>query len=373
MATYKLIQDIEAEDHVLGPLSFRQFVFALIAVFFGYMTFIVITKNLAILALVFAPPALFFGFFALPFGRDQPTEIWALAKLRFLFKPRRRVWDQSGQKELVTINVPKKVEHIYTDGLSQTEVKSRLNALANTLDSRGWAVKNTVGVQPAIVVESDRLVGLNVQNQEVPDIDVRASDDVLDSTANPLAQQFTDMIDASTQAHRQRIIDEMNNIRAGEQQVTNSSPVAQPTTNGYQPAAASDWFMPQQATNQAPGMMQTSETPEEQALIAQIQAKAAAQQAAQTNMRTIPADNTQPLDDSSSYIGTATQDLTAQQTFADQPLDNPVGSQQSASASTSDPAILTLAHNDDLNIATLAREADKAKGGSPDEVVISLH
>ncbi|MFO0781963.1 MAG: PrgI family protein, partial [Candidatus Saccharimonadales bacterium] len=71
MATYKLIQDIEAEDHILGPLSFRQFVFALIAVFFGYMSFIVITKHLAILALVFLPPALFFGFFALPFGRDQ--------------------------------------------------------------------------------------------------------------------------------------------------------------------------------------------------------------------------------------------------------------------------------------------------------------
>ena len=157
MATYKLIQDIEAEDHVLGPLSFRQFVFALIAVFFGYMTFIVITKHVAVLALLFAPPALFFGFFALPFGRDQPTEIWALAVLRYWLKPRKRVWDQSGMKELVTINVPKKVEHIYTDGLSQTEVKSRLNALANTLDSRGWAVKNVNAAEPAIVSNSDRL------------------------------------------------------------------------------------------------------------------------------------------------------------------------------------------------------------------------
>jgi hypothetical protein len=72
----------------------------------------------------------------------RPTEIWALAKINFLFKTRKRVWDQSGIKELVTINVPKKIERILTDGLSQSEVKSRLNALASTLDTRGWAVKH---------------------------------------------------------------------------------------------------------------------------------------------------------------------------------------------------------------------------------------
>ena len=33
MATYKLIQDIEAEDHILGPLSLREFIFGLIGAF----------------------------------------------------------------------------------------------------------------------------------------------------------------------------------------------------------------------------------------------------------------------------------------------------------------------------------------------------
>lgn len=352
MATYKLIQDIEAEDHILGPLTFRQFVFALIAVFFGYMTFLVITKHLAILAIVFLPPALFFGFFALPFGRDQPTEIWALAKLRFLFKPRKRVWDQSGMKELVTINVPKKVERIYTDGLSQNEVRSRLSALANTLDSRGWAVKNVNDTQPQIVANSDRLVGLAVEAQEVPDLDIRASDDMLDNSANPLAQQFTDMIDASTQAHRQQLMEELQNIRMGQ----NNDQVAP-----QQPDPAPNWFMPAETTNtqqsQMAGLIPSPqvETPEEQALIAQIQAQAAAQQAAQTNMRTIP---------------TGPQQIMTTNTPQAQAQTMPVDNQQTASASTPDPAILTLAHNNDLDIATLARQADKAKS---DEVVISLH
>jgi hypothetical protein len=35
MATYKVIQDIEAEDKLVGPLSLKQFIFALIAIFLG--------------------------------------------------------------------------------------------------------------------------------------------------------------------------------------------------------------------------------------------------------------------------------------------------------------------------------------------------
>lgn len=362
MATYKVIQDIEAEDHVLGPLSFRQFVFALIAVFFGYLTFLVITKHAAVLAIAFLPPALFFGFFAMPFGRDQPTEIWALAKLRFLFKPRKRVWDQSGIKELVTINVPKKIEHIYTDGLSQDEVKSRLGALANTLDSRGWAVKNTTGEQPAIVSNSDRLVGLSVQTQEVSDLDIRASDDMLDNRANPLAQQFTDMIDASTQAHRQQLMDELQNIRMGQNN-DQASPQQPAETNWFMPAEVqqSSYNGAQQqnpASLGVTGGVAQVETPEEQALIAQVQAQAAAAQAAQTNMRTM-----QPLANDSASIPQPQQQSIAANP---QPVDN-------SSTTTSDPAILSLAHNDDLDIATLARQADKAKGDDSGEVVISLH
>src|SRR6476469_1786378 len=103
MATYKLIQDIEAEDKILGPLTLRQFIFALIAVFLFYICFFLLAKGGAFFLIIFLPPALFFGFFALPLGREQPTEIWALAKLRYWFKPRKRLWNQDGVKELVTI------------------------------------------------------------------------------------------------------------------------------------------------------------------------------------------------------------------------------------------------------------------------------
>jgi len=113
MATYKLIQDVEAEDKILGPLTLRQFIFALITAFLGYIDFILIVKHIYFLLIFLIPLTLLGIFFAFPFGRDQPTEIWALAKLRFLFKPRKRLWDQSGVKELVTITAPKKILKVY--------------------------------------------------------------------------------------------------------------------------------------------------------------------------------------------------------------------------------------------------------------------
>src|SRR5665213_108836 len=121
MATYKVIQDIEAEDKLLGPLSLRQFIYAGICVLCLYLSFLTLTKHVGFLIVVFAPVAIFTGFFAFPWKLNQPTEIWALAKIRFLLKPRRRIWDQSGVKELVTITAPKRIESNYTNGLSQTE------------------------------------------------------------------------------------------------------------------------------------------------------------------------------------------------------------------------------------------------------------
>lgn len=45
MATYKVIQDIEAEDKLVGPLTLRQFVYAGIAAVSGYLGFLMATKG----------------------------------------------------------------------------------------------------------------------------------------------------------------------------------------------------------------------------------------------------------------------------------------------------------------------------------------
>ena len=370
MATYKLIQDIEAEDHILGPLTLRQFIYALVAAFCLYMCFIGLTKHVWPLLAIFLPIALLAGFFAFPFGKDQPTEVWALAKIRFLFMPRRRIWDQSGIKELVTITVPKKIEKVYTDGLSQTEVRSRLSALASTIDSRGWAIKNvnvSMYGQPALVGTSDRLIDPSNIPQAVPDYDITASDDMLDEQNNPVAQQFSQMIGASSQAHRQQLVNQLND--------TSTPPAAQSGT------PADYWFLNQTAapgavppgnavfdsqvvlpgTDASNGPKAGEATPEEEALVAEHAKQQEHSQAVSYNhLRTVQPLSAQPQAPSPAPAVQA-------------PVNDSQTAQADTGSATPDPAILELAGNNDLDVATLARQAKKAKGSDDDEVVISLH
>ena len=208
MASYKVIQDIEAEDKLIGPLTLRQFIYGCAGAIFLYLSFLVLTKHAGVLAVFFLPVALVSIFFAFPWKLNQPTEVWALAKVRFLFKPRRRIWDQSGIKELVEITAPKKIHDYLGEPLSQTEVKSRLTALAGLIDTHGWAIKN-VGLDSVGQINSDRLIDISSLPVEVPSVDIQAADDVLDEVNNPVAHHFNEMIDASTQAHKQHIRQEL--------------------------------------------------------------------------------------------------------------------------------------------------------------------
>lgn len=342
------MQDIEAEDHILGPLTLRQFIFALVAVFLFYINFVIVTKGAAFLLIVFLPPALFCGFFALPFGRDQPTEVWALAKLRFWFRPRQRVWSQDGVKELVTITVPKKVEPILTDGLSQREVKSRLEALASTIDTRGWAVKNVTSNTYTSPLfgggTSDRLLDIGNAPPDVPTYEVRPGDDMLDSNTSPIAQQFDAMISQSNEAHRQQLISQMNSPTPSPA----AAAPAQPRPAADQPAP-DYWFMGPGGGTNAPTTIEAPQAAsipaaDEAALTAELKSHSTAKPTPYGHLRTV-----QPL--------------------GSQPA-APPAPQAPAAPPPTDPALLSLATNDDLDVATLAREAKKAKGD--DEVTISL-
>ncbi|MBP9820802.1 PrgI family protein [Candidatus Saccharibacteria bacterium] len=206
MATYKVIQDVEAEDKILGPLTLKQLIFAIIVVGFGFGAFRVVTITGSIFsAIPFLPFMLFFGILAAPLGKNQPTEVWLAAQIHFFTKPKVRLWDQNDLKEVVHITVPKKEQKIYTDGLNQKQVKSRLSALASTLDSHGWAVKNidlntqTSGYnQPST---DDRLIGTpNIQ--QVPEEPVGA--DIFAPSTNE-AREFDIMLNQSDVEHRQHI------------------------------------------------------------------------------------------------------------------------------------------------------------------------
>lgn len=328
MATYKVIQDIEAEDKLIGWMTPRQTVYAAIVAVSGFICFLLITRGAWWLALPMLPHMILFAVLSGPFVHDQPSEVWLLAKITFFLKPRRRIWDQSGLKELVTITVPKKVEKQLTDGLSQTEVKSRLQALANTIDSRGWAIKNistNLYAQPSYAAAStDRLIDTSTIPQEVPAYDITPSDDILDETNNPTAQHMQQMINQSAQAHRQQLIAQMKQPPAPAQP-------AQP---------AQQWFVDPMQSQQLPS------DAEEKLISADLhQRKSRGME--HMNMRGISPDG-----------NAKSQAETKQKT----PKSNPNVVQQ-------------LANNNDLNVATIARQANKKDEGDlngDNEVVVSL-
>ncbi len=374
MATYKVLQDVEAEDKLIGPLTLRQFIYAGIAILCLWLTGVAISKHVPFLAIPFLPVAGVAGFFAFPWGRDQPTEIWALAKIRFLIKPRRRVWDQSGAKELVTITVPKKIERTLTNGLNQDEVRSRLNALASTIDSRGWAIKNanvnlSMGLPAAgATVASDRLVPASSLPQQVNDVDVRASDDILDPGTNPVAQHFDSMIQAASTAHRQQLLAQM-------QQPVAASPAAAAATVSTAAAqpAADYWFMHPAAA--VPGQATFADTP----MIApgaQVVAGGlpqAAMPTADEEALALRLKAAHEHDDDPATYGHMKVLKTPEQLAEEQAA--MVAAQAAAAKPAVTPAtqaaILNLSENNDLDVATIARQAQKAQQDEG-EVVISL-
>lgn len=363
MSTYKVIQDIEAEDKFLGPLTLKQFIYAAIAAVCTYLSFLLITKGAGIIALIFLPFILSAGFFAWPWSRDQPTEVWALAKIRFMLKPHRRIWNQSGVKELVTITAPKKIEKILSKNLSETEVRSRLEALANTIDSRGWAIKNVnvnlySQTSYATVDDSDRLVSPSSLPQDVATIDVQPSDDILDERTNPTAQHFDQMIAASAQSQKQQIATQMRQAANNPSGSLNPPPDywfmrGESTVPATVPSGYSTFQKSQVVTPGVHENIKKSAAPSasEQALLSKIHAEQNKPNPAYGRTHTIA-----PLSEQKA------------QKPSQPPSPPPI-------PAAPDPGILQLANNDDLNVATIARQADKANKKEPpkDEVVISLH
>jgi hypothetical protein len=415
MSTYKVIQDIEAEDKLIGPLTLKQFIYACIALIAGYGNVWATMNGLWFLIIIFLPPTLFFGFLAFPWMKDQPTEVWLLAKIRFIFRPRVRIWDQAGMKHLVTVTAPPRDEKHYTDGLSRVEVTSRLKALADTLDSRGWALMDAninVATLPAYGGnQSDRLIDTAVLPQEVITYDVHPGDDMLDPENNPTAQHLGEMAEAATQSHKQQVINQLQTPPEQVQVQYSTQPQSQSPANNTPPAENDYWFMRQPDAPHAGGMAtfgaspivmpgqqaygnpgaQTNLSPQEAELLDKLHQQQGRPDPMTSHLKRIdPIGSQQPQ--AQQTQPTTDEPADTPQFQPPTPIDNSAGSQNQTMAV--DPAahhgppqpvkrpmteqtkadILNLARNNDRTVESLGREANRNHPNPPaDEVVVSLH
>ncbi len=233
MAVYKVPQDVEADDKLIGPFTFRQFVFLLILVGMIYFSYVLFTINFILVAIPL-PFVVFFAALAFPWRKDQPTEVYLTALIHFWMKPRKRIWQQGSHQQHVQILAPKKVEHQFTDGMTNSEVRSRLKTLATSMDSRGWSSKNVLipdvggqqgGALPQAI--SDRLAMPAIQQSQSPQMAIDDSDDVMDEMHNPVAQNFDNLVNQATEDRKAEIRQQMM------QQASNSDDGAAPDYNPY--------------------------------------------------------------------------------------------------------------------------------------------
>ena len=140
MAQYKVPQDVEADDKLIGPFSFRQFVYLMIAG--GLVALAVgLFQLFPVLAIIPLPPVLLLVALALPLKKDQPMETYLAALVSYYMKPRTRVW-RSGQREsTINITAPKKIEQPRTRDITGEEATHRLSFLADIVDTEGYAIK----------------------------------------------------------------------------------------------------------------------------------------------------------------------------------------------------------------------------------------
>ena len=334
MAVYKVAQDVEADDKLLGPFSARQFIYLIIVALAGMLAWF-LSRVFLPLMVIPMPVILFFGALALPLRKDQPMEVYLAAMVSFYLKPRKRFWVPDGLESLVEIIAPKVSEDVRrTKDFNQVEAEQRLSYLADIVDTEGWAIRHAAG-QPA----NTSMIG-DVYNA------AQAAEDLLDDTGS-IAQGFETMIAEADERHRQQILERMH--APAPQPAVATAPLAPVTQTPVFTAA------PLPAPTQALAPAPVAQPAQDQSM-ADIHFNP---------YPTIHQSVIQPLN---------TDDQTAP---VAQPTVTDGGAADTAAKSTSEtvvsPDIMNLVSNSDLSIETIAREAhriqDKDEG---EEVVISL-
>ena len=345
MASYKVPQDVEADDKLLGPFSFRQFVYLIIVAMAIAMAW-GLAQLFVGLAVIPLPIIIFFGALALPLRKDQPMEIYMAAIVSFYIKPRLRLWDPDGIESSIEVSAPKAVEEQRTKNISETEAERRFSYLADIVDTQGWAIRGAAN-SAGSPINTD----LYLEAQEAPD--------VLDTNTS-MAHTFDQMMAQSTEKMkeeaRQRMFQPLAPTPIAPAQPVPPPPAypAQPMYYSSEPAV-SITTIPQQPAVNAPI------TPQENSI-------------KQPLYNPYPSFNQsviQPLDEAHRTAPVAPTPVSSQNEAIKKQENNPSTSDTAVSAD-----IINLANNsEDLSIETIAHEAnrlkEKAKKDS-DEVIISL-
>ena len=195
MSVYKVPQNVEADDKLIGPFNFRQFIYLLVVAGLAAVMFFLwqIFPGLIIIPL---PAVIFFAALALPLKKDQPMELYLAAVVGFYLRPNKRIWQADGIEHLIEISAPMKTDERLAKDISRDEASRRLSYLADIVDTEGWAIKHAVSAD-------------NTFQQDI----ITESEGMADIFENHSANRIDQILQNHNQLRKQQIIKNMNTAR----------------------------------------------------------------------------------------------------------------------------------------------------------------
>lgn len=139
-SSYKIPQNVELEDKIIGPFTLKQFLYLLGG---GLVTFVTFSTVYTVSPAAFFIVTFFTWVFVAGFvfikPYDQSFSKFIASFISFSTRPTRRAW-----KRLPTLGEIKLEDHqappkVIKEEPSDEEVRSKLSELAHVLDARGWS------------------------------------------------------------------------------------------------------------------------------------------------------------------------------------------------------------------------------------------
>lgn len=188
MGQYKVPQNVESEDKLIGPLSMKQFIYALIGLGWGFLMWrifsVVGSAGIPFMLITILPVSGFM--FLIAFGRreEQSFENYLIALIRFNVMPRKRLWMKDDVVDKVIVATPKGPQVVPQSAEDYQQVRSRLSQLALVVDTRGHVKPDTIQAidpQNAATQFSQRVfTPQSLQHELVPN-QMEVQDDILSS------------------------------------------------------------------------------------------------------------------------------------------------------------------------------------------------
>lgn len=244
MGQYKVPQNVESEDKIIGALTLKQFLYTVAGVVIGAVSFLTMRKTPVVMLIVGLPPTALFLLLGLYQRQDQPFEALFLSLVGFMTKPRKRIWTKEPIEEVFKIEPPKIVKEVTQR--SPEEVRGQLERLSQIVDTRGWGNKKAELQEPSDdrgLENEGRIVAPALPDQGEPiETDISMADDILDFKNNPTAHNLSDMIQGQVKTIRDEAMSRLRRRQATDTQSAaesyNAGETFQPQTASAAPTTA---------------------------------------------------------------------------------------------------------------------------------------